>query len=214
VPDPGESAEKRGELAALVEVEPRVLPAGLLPSEWGFLPRRVVTMRAASLAAFVDPRGETTGWVLRPPLTGYDLEEAALEEAHRTFRDLPHEAVRWDSLPVEPVPPEEALVEAQRRHTRDVAALRAQVADLEQQLTAMTELAEERMVHIGEIGRSLRQHDPVMRSMNARIEHLERQNAKLRASRARLRRRLRALGQEPAAPASGLRRLLRRFGGR
>ncbi|HVX56078.1 hypothetical protein [Nocardioides sp.] len=213
VPELGESAWKREELAGLVEVEQRALPAELLPFEWGFVPRRVVTLRAASLAKFAGAaRGEVVGWVLRPPRTGYDLEEAALDAAHQVLRDQLGDSLRWEALPVESVPAEEALIATQRRYTRDVAALRGRIEDLERQLAAATHLAEERLAHIGEIGRSLRQHDPVIRSMTARIEELEKQNAKLRATRARLRRRLEAAEQRPRQRSTRLRRLLGRLG--
>ena len=97
VPEPSESEEERTRLEALVEVERRALPAELLPFEWGYRPRRVVTVRSSCFGALVAAGAE--GWVLRPDPTGYDVEETAILDAHRHYRALVDGDVCWARLP-------------------------------------------------------------------------------------------------------------------
>ena len=188
VPEPSESEEKRTRLEALVEVERRALPAELLPFEWGYRPRRVVTVRSSCFGALVAAGAE--GWVLRPDPTGYDVEETAILDAHRHYRALVDGDVCWARLPEATADPAEALVTAQRRHSADQLALRLRVADLEGDLERSRELSRRRYYRVGDLRRRLDQRARRIAVLKNKL-HTERQR------NSQLKRRFQQIGQPP-----------------
>ncbi|MDH2413528.1 hypothetical protein [Nocardioides sp. CER19] len=213
VAEHGESAAKCAELGAAVEVEQRALPTELLPHEWGLLPRHVVTMRGSALGTLVDGRrGRVTGWVLRPAPTGYYEEEAALEAAHEAFRARPDADLHWEELPAKPVPAEEALLTTQRHYTRDVQALRARLAEVEQEADHARTVSAMRHVQILKVQRQLQERDQEFLAVRERFRLARDRNEKLRATRKQLQGRVRALEEERARRLDArIRRLLGRL---
>ena len=211
VPSHAESPAKRAALAEVAPVEHRDLPAELLPAEWGYRPRHVVTVRSAALGALTSgAHGEVTGWVLRPAADGYELEQAAVEAAHRDFRAIADADLRWEALlPEEPYDAAEELVLAQRRHSRDALVLRERVAELEAELAAERAESTRRHVRIGELHRVIRSHASVIDRLRERRDSLIKRNRRLKAEIAALRERLAAAEQE-AARRTGLRGLVGR----
>ena len=184
VPEPTESLEKRDHLGAIVEVERRVLPAELLPFEWGFRPRRLVTVRSSCFGALVS--AGSIGWALRPDQTGYDLEETAIAEAHDSYRALATADIRWQTLRGPNVDHAESLLLAQRRHARDELVLRRRVAELEAKLEGAEHLNRTQHRLIGSLRRRLVRRAKRVTVLQGKVRRLESRNRQLKAAVARV----------------------------
>jgi hypothetical protein len=206
VPEPTESREKREHLGAIVEVERRALPAELLPLEWGFRPRRVVTVRSSCFGALVS--AGSVGWALRPDQTGYDLEETAIAEAHSRYRALATADVHWQRLPDPNVDHAESLLLTQRRHARDELALRMRVAELEAKLKQAEHRNRTQHRIIGNLRRRLVRRAKRVAELQSNVASLRSRNRKLKAALDRVDQ-SRAHRWNPRRVAAGVRRRLR-----